>query len=253
MTRTLFAAPVALAIASVLVASGCSAGDAGEVTTADARAVTAEESQALAMTRVRNLEAGARSVAFGLLDEGTDLVFDGWFDYASGAGYGLLTSDDGNNLILWNHDGLAVAPWSEDTAPLPVPRADSADAKWSSGPLDPAGSRLHSVLGVVAALGSDRPDNPLLVRGSGALWLAGRSLGDTDVLVISGPPSDEALAPGQSADPEAASIRYWIEDNGLAHRVDIRVGGGGDWVAVSFGPAEGITIQNPVNQSDNSL
>lgn len=253
MTRAHMSAGLAVTVASALVASGCSGTESADVTTDHARAVSAEESQALAMTRVRNLEAGARAVSFEVQDDGTDLTFDGWFDYVSGAGYGLLTSDDGNNLILWNHVTMAAAPWSGDTAPLPAPAADSTEAGWNSGALEPAHSRLHSALGVVAALGSDRPENPLLISGAGALWLAERAIDDTQLMVIAGPPSDQALDPGESADPEAATIRYWIEDSGLAHRVDIRVGGGGGWTAVDFGPAEGVTIDNPATQSADSL
>lgn len=237
----------------VVSLAACGGGGSAEVTTADARAVTAEESQALAMTRVRNLEAGTRAVSFAVVDQGTQVNFDGWFDYATDTGYGLLTTESTSDVVLWNHGGLAAAPHDGASAPLPVPTPQDPSFQWHSGPLDPASSSVHSLLGVVAALGSDRPENPLLLSGSGALWLAERTLHDMDLMVLSGPPSEQALPPGESADPEAATVRYWIEPTGLAHRVDVRVGAGGEWVAVDFGVANGVTIDSPVAESGDSL
>lgn len=83
------------------------------------------------------------------------------------------------------------------------------------------------------------------------MWLAERTLNDTELMVLSGPPSDDALAPGESPDPEAASIRYWVEEAGLAHRVEARVASGGQWVAVDFGPAGDVSIPAPGTELGN--
>ena len=41
-------------------------------------------------------------------------------------------------------------------------------------------------------------------------------------------------------DPDAASVRYWVDDDGVLLRVEVRLGD--SWATVDFGDAEGATV-----------
>lgn len=212
-----------------------------------ARPVTTEESELLAIMRFRNFDAGARTVSFQLDDRGTELAFDGWFDYATGVGYGAL-SDEGspNSLLVWNTDVVGVhEPAADGAAPLPIPDADALATAWTGGELDPTASRLHAVLAVVGSLGVDRPDNPLLLRQGGALHLGEESVNGIQTSVFAGPLSDRPLPAGQTMDPEAADTRYWVDADGLLHRAATRLGGSEAWVTLDFGDAGAVTLGDP--------
>jgi hypothetical protein len=73
---------------------------------------------------------------------------------------------------------------------------------------------------VLAGLGADRPENPLLIRQGGALWLREDTAGRQEVTVFAGPADQQT----DGADPDAAGIHYWVDQSGLAHRVDVRLG-----------------------------
>ncbi|MCR2799849.1 hypothetical protein QNO21_12020 [Microbacterium sp. zg-Y818] len=229
-TRHRLAAAVAVvAVALSLVA--CAPADG-------VRPVTTEESQVLASMRFRNFDAGTRALSFALEEGDLTLAIAGWYDFAGHRGYGLLDTGDGRALLAWSGDtvGMSAGAPEDGAAPLPMPE----DAEWSTTPLDPTSSRLHALLAVIAGLGSDRPDNPLLLQQSGALWVAEETVDGEPVTVFAGPPSDEPLHTGAEVDPDASGTRYWVDAGGVLHRADIRVGG--DWVRLDFAAAQNVDL-----------
>ncbi|MFJ4159948.1 hypothetical protein [Microbacterium testaceum] len=222
----------------------------------DPRPVTAAESELLAASRFRNFDAGTRTVSFQVDEDGTPLRFDGWFDYATGTGYGALTADGRpNTLLLWDASVVAAhAPAPPDAstpAPLPIPDATPLGSTWTSAPLSAAHSRLHNLLQVITSLGSDRPDNPLLVRQGGALALGADDIDGTPVDVFAGPLSDSPLPEGQSVDPEASSTRFWLDSGGVMQRAAVRLGGSGAWQDIDFGAADGVDLGEPLGGGSN--
>ena len=207
------------------------------------RSLTTEESQLLAIARFRNFDAGSRSVTFEVTDAGHAIAFDGWCDYRTGTGYGLLL-DGGtpNTLIMWRDATLAIHAPGGPTAPLPPPDAGSSlGATWLAATMDPAASALHAALLFVAELGSDRPENPLLLQQGGALWLRDDSIDGVPVTVFAGP---TGLAPSPSTSLESSRVRYWVDATGLLHRVEVRLGA--QWVTIDLGPADGVALDYDV-------
>jgi len=230
LRRRLAAVVAAAAIALPLAA--CAPAEA-------ARPVTTEESQVLAAMRFRNGDAGTRALEFTVQDAGRELTFAGWYDFGLHRGYGLLGDAEERMLLAWTPETVGVAPAAGAVAPLPVPE----DATWSTSPVDAAVSRLHALTAVVAGLGSDRPDNPLLLQQSGALWIGTETVDGRPVTVFAGPPSDEPLPAGAVPDPDASRARYWVDDVGLLHRAEVRFGD--EWVRLDFAAAEGIDLGTP--------
>lgn len=216
-----------------------------------ARPVTAAESELLAAARFRNFDAGTRTVSFDVDDDSTRLYLAGWFDYATHTGYGALTADGApNSLLLWNANEVAAHPPTatdaDAAAPLPIPDAAPLGASWQTAPLSGAHSRLHTMLQVIASLGSDRPDNPLLLRQGGALALGDDTVDGTAVTVFAGPLSDSPLPQGQTVDPEAATTRFWVDADGLMRRAAVRLGGSGSWQDIDLGAAAGVDLGDPL-------
>src|SRR5262249_52147039 len=104
---------------------------------------------------------------------------------------------------------------------------------WISHPLDASTSRLDALLITLSGLGSDRPDNPVLVAQSGALWLRTDSVNGTPVTVFAPPPSDRPLADTTTASTaDTSPLRRWVSGAGLMLRAEIRLGG--DWNTADF-------------------
>lgn len=207
--------------------------------------LTDAESERLAVARFRNFDAGVRTVEVQLPESSAGTItITGWFDWANDAGYAAVHNEDGSlGLVWWSESTIATREVPVDGPTLPIP-----DDGWASGPLDPANSTLTSILSVIGALGSDRPENPLLLRQSDAAWLRSDTIGDTAVDVFagpSGPTADQPGEPAQPGDPETAP-RYWLDDTGLMHRVELRLGGSNSWTTVDFGPTDDVTIPTEV-------
>jgi len=200
-----------------------------------ARPVTTEESQVLASMRFHNFDAGTREVSFDIAAAGSDLSFTGWFDFAGHRGYGMLTDGGSAALLAWNPAQIGMQETTATAPALPAP----ADGDWATAPLDASSSRLHALLAVFTSLGSDRPDNPLLLLQSGALWLGTDELDGAPVTVFAGPPGDEPLGAGDTVDARA---RYWVDAGGLLLRADIRLGDDAEWTTARFGPADGVDL-----------
>ena len=204
--------------------------------TPEPHALTDAESERLAVARFRNFDAGVRTIEVQLPESSAGTItLTGWFDWASGAGYAAVTNEDGSlGLVWWSESTIATREQPVDEPLLPIP----ADG-WASGPLDPANSPFTNILSVVGALGSDRPENPLLLRQSDAAWLRTDSIGDIAVDVFTGPSG--STGDESSGEPETAP-RYWLDDTGLMHRVELRLGGSSAWTTVNFGPADDVVI-----------
>lgn len=229
----------------LLAASACAPMPApAEDPAQDARPLSSDEAESLAMMRFRNFDAGVRSIEFGVADAGEDYTVSGWVDYAAHLGYATIDARGERSLIAWSADAISSHPSADQTPPLPPPGLDAGASEWTTSDLVADASRLHAALGVVLSLTSDRPDNPLLLQQTDARWLREDTIGDVAVDVIAGPTSDTPYDPGSGAadDGSDAVLRYWIDESGLLHRAEVRLGGSGEWTAVEFGEAPDVAF-----------
>ncbi|MFD6142368.1 hypothetical protein [Promicromonospora sp. NPDC060271] len=225
----------ALVAMTLLLTAACS-DDAEPAAVSGARPVTVAESERLASVRFRNFDAGSRKVTATYTDQGHDVALEGWYDYTTHTGYGLVSADGvPSDRIVW--DGRILATTAGDHLGEPVTSLEG----WQAGKLDAGSSPLAVVLTVLAGLGADRPENPLLIRQGGALWLREDTAGRQAVTVFAGP-TDGRM---DEADPDAAGIHYWVDRTGLAHRVDVRLGK--QWAVVTL---EDATVTVPAVLED---
>lgn len=233
------AAVLGLALLGTALA-GCAGGGEAEPAPPAPRAVTSEEAERLAVLRFRNFDAGTRSLRAVYSDSGHEVALDGHYDYAAHAGFATVSVDGAvADAISWDGAVVAISP-----DPPAAPEAGEPPASvegWTLGPLDPSGSRLETVLALIASLGADRPENPLLLAQGGALWLREDEIDGARVTVFAGPASDGAEQPPTTTpDPEAAGLRYWVDETGLALRVEIRLAE--SWATVDLGEGGGVTV-----------
>jgi hypothetical protein len=232
MTRLALTRWLALAAAAAVLV-GCTAVPAPDADAA--RPVTDEESQTLALVRFNNFDAGARRMTATLEDRGHDLGLDGWVDYTTHTGLAVLSVDGApDREVAWNGAYVATRPTTVGGAPDAPVDLDG----WDATELDAQAAPLQALLIVLASLGADRPENPLLLQQGGALWLRNDSIGDRPVSVFAGP-HDAAVVAG-AIDPDASSVRYWVDEDGLMLRVEVRLGA--TWATVDLGDAEGVTV-----------
>ena len=158
-------------VAIVLALSACTSSPDPSAPDASARPVTTEEAQLLAVTRFNNYDAGTRPFSTTLTEQGAELTVTGWIDYVAHVGYASVTGAFDPQAMVWSDTTVGIIPQTPDEDGNPILPMPAADAEWQSRPLDPTTSRLDAMLAVLSSLGSDRPDNPLLVQQTGALWL----------------------------------------------------------------------------------
>ena len=113
-----------------------------------------------------------------------------------------------------------------------LPILDPADQAWVSHPLDATSSRLDALLITLGGLGSDRPDNPVLLQQAGALWLRTDTVDGTPVTVFASPPTDKPLDGTTKVTADTSPLRLWVDAAALLRRAEIRLGS--DWVTVDF-------------------
>ena len=201
------------------------------------RPVTTEESQLLATVRFNNFDAGSRPFRAELTEKGTDLHLQGWIDYALAcrlrAGHRLVHPQ----ALLWNGRTVGVHDSEPDADGNPVlPILDPADQAWVSHPLDASTSRLDALLITLGGLGSDRPDNPVLLQQAGAMWLRTDTVDGTPVTVFAGPPSDKPLDGTTKVTADTSPLRLWVDAAALLRRAEVRLGS--DWVTADFPDAQ---------------
>jgi len=208
------------------------------------RPVTTEEAQLLAVTRFNNYDAGTRPFSTTLTEKGAELTVTGWIDYVAHVGYASVTGAFDPQAMVWSDSTVGIISQTPDEDGNPILPMPAADAEWQSRALDPTTSRLDAMLAVLSSLGSDRPDNPLLVQQTGALWLREESLTDTVVSVFAAPPTD--APPGATSAPvtaETSSLRLWVDETGLMRRAEVRLGD--DWATADMPDAAGPALTLP--------
>lgn len=243
----------------VLLLTACGQQDSGELDPDEARPVTSGEAERLAISQFNNFDAGIRSVEATVTEAGSTYSFYGWFDYTEHFGYGELTHvyeeshAEEAALLLWDEAVISLSssytPTGEDP-PLPAPDITDPEPAWGSGSLTPDESRLHTLLIIVGSLGAERPDNPLLLQQGGALYLGDAAIegSSEELTVFAGPGPEEEVTAGEEIDPQEATTRFWIDENGIMHRVDIRLGGSKDWTTIQLGEAENTELGDPFGQ-----
>lgn len=209
--------------------------------------VTTEESQLLAATRFHNFDAGTRPFHTELEVQGAALTLDGWIDFVNHVGFARVSGPTFDpQTLLWGPSMVAlkdVDPGGQQPSTIPAPT--DADG-WQIRELDGSGSTLDAVLILLSSLGSERPENPLLLQQAGALWLRNDSVevaGEKiEVSVFAAPLQDGALTPDDpQPTPETATVKLWVDAAGLTHRVEALLGT--QWVTADFGPATGQEMQ----------
>ncbi|MFT4286477.1 hypothetical protein [Nocardioides sp.] len=219
-----------------LLLAGCGGSSSDAETQDGPRPVTDAEAQVLATARFRNFDAGTRSFTTTLAINGQQVTLDGWVDFPDHLGYALATGDGfPSQLLRWDGTTLAnaEAPADATTAPLPEPTDG-----WQSRGMDASASVLDSTLTVLLDLSDDRPENPLLLRQTGAYWIGTESLNGTDLTVYAAPPGDSTT---EQVSAEDANLRLWLDETGLMHRVQLRLDG--DWTDIDLATAEGVTLE----------
>ena len=239
-----------LCVLVVTALAGCSSDPAPAA--AQPHPVTTEESQVLATVRFNNFDAGSRPFRTDLTEKGTDLHLQGWIDYGSHIGYAQVTGSFAPQALLWNGKTVGVHDSQPDADGNPVlPILDPADQAWVSHPLDASSSRLDALLVTLGGLGSDRPDNPVLLQQAGAMWLRTDTVDGTPVTVFAAPPSDKPLDGTTKVTADTSPLRLWVDAVALLRRAEVRLGS--DWVTADFPdtqapathPAEDLGMTEP--------
>ena len=230
-----------LALVAALALSAC--GGEPPDPDADARPVTTEEAQLLAVARFNNFDAGTRPVRSSVTEQGTALALQGWFDYASHVGYAAVTGEFDPQSLLWTASAAGIAdatPDAEGNPPLPIPVTLTSG---ESRGLDPTSSRLDAPRGDRFAR-QRPPRQPPLLQQTGALWLREDTIDSTAVTVFAAPPSDtppDASSPPITAD--TSSLRLWVDAAGLMRRAEVRLGS--DWTTIEMPDAAGPVLTLP--------
>src|SRR6185312_4355615 len=161
-------------------------------------------------------------------------------------GYAAVTGTSfASQALVWNSTTVGrhdATPNADGNPPLPM--LPASDQAWLSHPLDASTSRLDALLITLGSLGRDRPDNPVLVAQSGAMWLRTDTVDGTPVTVFAAPPSDKPVSESTTTvTADTSPLRLWVNDVGLMLRAEIRLGG--DWNTADFPDAAAPTLTMP--------
>lgn len=200
-----FLAPVAVVVA------GCG-DDAAEPVAEKERALSGEEAELLALTRFRLHQEKTVTVLMESPGE-TAATISATLDLGNGRAWGVGEGADGpSRVIAWNTSVVATAPLPEDGAPAP------ATADWATRAVSTDVVQDLFLL-LALSLGTDRPENPVLLQQGSARFLRHDEVDGVEVTVFSGPrPADEG------ADASGSRTRYWIDADGNLQRFEAYLG-----------------------------
>ncbi|WP_402839828.1 hypothetical protein [Microbacterium sp. GXS0129] len=186
-------AALAMFMASVLLFTGCESGlsDVGEP-------LTIEQSELLAQTRFQIASRGTVVMDISVLpaDDIDHLDLSVTVDFDDAVAWGVM---------MRGPESIAV---SEEVAFTPETIATREGDRWQSVSFDNGAIRA---LAVVFALASDRPENALLLRQSGATYLGTVEV-DGEQQSVFRVPSDDISS--------SSMTRLWLDDQGKLRRLD---------------------------------
>lgn len=229
-----------LSVLSVCFLAACSANQS-ETDTKQPRALTQGEAERLGVSRFRNYDAGVREIDLIIPpangQERLQLV--GWIDFVNHLGYVSVSEGDeglaiSTGNVVWNGSALAIAPPTSKEAGQ-LPQADLGTQSWTTTTLDGQTSALTASLLFLLSLGSDRPENSVLLAQSDAAWLRSTEVSGHSVDVFAAPSSTSSAADSPEASPASTPttppislseidfsnrILWSVDDTGLPWQVD---------------------------------
>lgn len=211
--------------------------------------VTTEESQTLATARFNNFNDGTRAIRTELTVQGQQLNLKGWFDFSEHIGYASVTGDGfAPQVLLWDPSMVAVSAETPAESKFPRWPVEAQDAQqWDARALVPTESTLDTLLALISGLGADRPDNPLLLQQSGALWLAEENLEiagvERTLQMFAAPPGEEPLGPNDAMPtPEDATVKFAVDELGRMYQAEVLLAP--EWVSIELSDAEGQQLSS---------
>ncbi len=195
--------------AAALVATAACGGDDRE----KPRQLTAGEAEQLALARFNLHQRGQVPVTMDWRGS-PDASISAILDLDSALGFGTISTKktDGvpavSRYIGWNQAAIATAPLA-DGGGAPTREDWSTRALSTSVPQD-------IFLTLALTLGSDRPENPLLLRQGAARFLRRDRVRDVPVKVIQGP--------RPAGDERSSRTRYWLDKDGTLMRFQAYLG-----------------------------
>lgn len=177
----------------------------------DPRPLTSQEAELLALARFRLHQRATVPV---------DMEWPGTpsaslavtLDLHDGVAWGRMSTGDDDaatdRLVLWDLQAIGTAP-SADEAPAP--------AEWSTRGLS-TDVPQDIFLTLALTLGSDRPENPVLLQQSTAQFLRRDAVGGVETSVFQGP------RPAEETEQRQARSRYWVDDEGALLRFEAYLG-----------------------------
>lgn len=220
--------------------------------TAAERPVTTDEASRLALSRLNLYQASPVAVTLTAAEGGEVMVrVKGVVDYrthravgsyqvtganGSSGPSGTATGQLDHGLIVWDTGGLGLAPVPKDDSGPPwqqaehIPRSGWSSRSYTTDPLD-AGLQL------LIGLGSDRPDNPMLLAQSGARWLGRDRIDGRGYDRFAGPRAQGAT-PGAGSGGGRSPLTYWVDGDGGLRRVTMRMPGLGTPTTMEFAGRE---------------
>lgn len=208
--------------------------------------LTDTEAQQLSLARFKTYRLGTVQIDATFVAGGTAVDLSGWVDYRTRTAYATAREDGTpRNLVIWNERTVAIThvDGSVTSPPIPQPRLDSS---WGTAPIDTSRSELHQILVIIMKLGSDRPDNPLLVAQNGARQLRTEVVDGEKISVFVVPPDPSPTQPasdkGAAADHRV--ITYWIDPAGTIRRAAFTLTSGTD-VTITIAGSGGPGLTDP--------
>lgn len=154
------------------------------------------------MGRLSTFERGVVPMTITYASPQARLILTGAFDYRNDQGWVIARDPNGGPAatIAWDADSVAIFKGGPVGSSGTVPSQG-----WTVRPMTATASTLDAALLVALNLGSDRPDNPQLLRNNGATWEGRTTIDGVQVDRITGP-----IPAGASK----SYMTYFITDNG---------------------------------------
>ncbi|MCR1784668.1 hypothetical protein KVF89_19150 [Nocardioides carbamazepini] len=206
------------ALGLTAVAAGCGSDDTAPAAE-EPRPLTSEEAELLALVRFQLYSASPVRVAMAWPGS-PEISYAITLDLREHLAYGTFeTREDGetdSGVAAWDLATVATAPGADGDPPPEL-------AAWTQRAMST--QYPHDIfLALALNLGSDRPENPALLRQSTARYLRSDEVDGTRVSVLEGPQQASATASPGGEPADSGRTRYWIDKDGALLRFEAYLG-----------------------------